>query len=125
MPSSHAFWVIVHGTTPTAFRAKRRDVLLPTLRQLHNTQPEVVLRWFERGRLWVSPVEAKDALRARRQERPARRPGWRPGGDHVDPRARFNLTRDQKRARFKQRQTQGPRRPASGRSTSTKPKRDR
>lgn len=96
-------WVIVAGTTPTAFRARTREALLPTLHQLQRTQPDSALRWFERNRLWASPLEAREALRARRTFRPARVPGWRPGGDHRDPRARYELTRDQKRARFKKR----------------------
>jgi hypothetical protein len=99
--ATHAFWVIVDGTTPTAFRAKQRDVLLPTLKQLQRTQPAVALRWFDRGQLWDSPIAARDALKARRQTRSDRGPGWRPGGNHVDPRERYQLTRDQKRAKFK------------------------
>jgi hypothetical protein len=104
--ASHAFWVIVDGTTPTAFRAKQRDVLVPTLVQLQRTQPAVVLRWFDRGQLWDSPIAAREALRARRHLRSDRKPTWRPGGDHADPREKYKLTRDQKRARFKNRQRQ-------------------
>ena len=103
MPAPHSFWVIVDGATPTAFRARQRDDLLPTLKQLQRTQPAVVLRWFDRGRLWESPIEAKEALKAKRGLRSGRGPGWRPGGTHSDPRERFKLTRDQKRARFKRR----------------------
>ena len=101
------FWVILAGTTPTSFRAQRREILLPTLHQLQRTQPDLSLRWFERNRLWSSPAEARDALNARR-ERPRRPREWRPGGEHRDPRERFQLTRDQKRARFKARQRAGP-----------------
>jgi hypothetical protein len=111
-------WVIVAGKTPTAFRARTPDVLLPTLRQLQRTQPDTTLQWFERNRLWSSPLEAREAMRARRQMRPSgagRGRDWRPGGDHKDPRARFKLTRDQKRARFKSRR--GPGRPAGPRKS--------
>jgi hypothetical protein len=101
--------VIVSGAVPTAFRARRREDLLPTLHQLQRTQPDTVLRWFDRGRLWESPVEAAEALRLARQARRTRPKDWRPGGGHKDPRARFELTRDQKRARFKRRH--GPRPP--------------
>lgn len=111
MPAPHAFWVIVDGATPTAFRAKQRETLIPTLKQLQRTQPNVSLRWFDRGRLWDSPLAARDALRARRLARPERRPEWRPGGNHVDPRERFKLTRDQKRARFKKRRAWGAGKP--------------
>lgn len=113
MPAPHAFWVIVDGVTPTAFRAKQRDTLIPTLKQLQRTQPNVSLRWFDRGRLWDSPLAARDALRARRLARPDRRPEWRPGGNHVDPKERFKLTRDQKRARFKKRRAWGAQKPES------------
>lgn len=103
MPAPHSFWVIVDGTTPTAFRARQREDLVPTLKQLQRTQPAVVLRWFHRGQLWESPVAAVEALKAKRRLRSDRGPAWRPGGNHADPRERFKLTRDQKRARFKRR----------------------
>lgn len=98
----HAYWVILAGATPTAFRASTRDVLVPTLRQLQRTQPDVTLRWFERGRLWESPEAARFGLRAKP---PGDRRGedWRPGGNHRDPRARFEISRDERRARFKAR----------------------
>lgn len=103
-------WVIVVGQTATSFRARRRDDLIPTLRQLQRTQPDVDLRWFDRGQLWNSPEQARDALRAQRQAPRDRGPDWRPGGSHKDPRAQFALTRDQKRARFKNRQFRKPKR---------------
>lgn len=118
MAAPHAFWVIVDGATPTAFRARERDTLVPTLKQLQRTQPNVVLLWFDRGRLWDSPLAARDALRARRLARNDRRPEWRPGGNHVDPRERFKLTRDQKRARFKKRQAWKLGSPGAGKSGS-------
>src|SRR3990170_765940 len=105
MARLHAFWLIVDGAVPTAFRAKRREDLLPTLHQLQRTQPTVALRWFERGRTWDSPAAARDARETRRRIGRQRKQDWRPGGAHVDPRARFQLTRDQKRARFKKRRT--------------------
>jgi len=100
------FWIIVDGTTPTAFRSRDRDDLVPTLKQLQRTQPATVLLWFDRGRLWNSVEESMEALRAgRARRRPAGRgPEWRPGGAHKDPRARFKIPRDEKRARFKKRQ---------------------
>jgi hypothetical protein len=121
---AHTFWVIMDGNTPTSFRAREREDLVPTFVQLQRTQPQVALKWFERGRIWSSPGEARDALKVRRDERrraPAR-PDWRPGGDHRDPHKRFELTRDQKRARFKARQRRpddGP----TGRPARTGPRR--
>jgi hypothetical protein len=106
----HGYWIILAGNTPTSFRSRTRDVLVPTFVQLQRTQPSVSLKWFERSRVWTSPGEAREALLAQRQK-PRRRehpPDWRPGGDHQDPRKRFELTRDQKRAKFKARQRYGP-----------------
>ena len=60
MAQRHSFWIIVAGSTPTSFRARRAEDLLPTLRQLQRTQPDTVLRWFERGKLWDSPDAARE-----------------------------------------------------------------
>jgi len=121
MASRHKFWVIIVGSTPTAFRANYKEELLPTLAQLQRTQSDVAIRWFARGRLWDSPIEEHAALKEARQAPRARTGDWRPGGVHKDPRARYDLTRDQKRARFKKRQSgpprprrAGPGRPAGG-----------
>jgi hypothetical protein len=117
----HAYWVILVGATATAFRSSTRDVLVPTWRQLQRTQSDVTLRWFERGRLWESPEAARFGMRAK-PETEKRRPDWRPGGDHRDPRARFELTRDQKRARFKNRARRAREEPPSGGSGSEPPR---
>jgi hypothetical protein len=109
MPSRHSFWVILVGTTPTAFRADRRDELLPTLHQLQRKQPDVTLKWFARGRIWESQIEEHAALKEARRAPRTRGADWRPGGMHKDPRARYQLSRDEKRARFKQRLRRPPR----------------
>jgi hypothetical protein len=110
MAGRHAYWVIVTGQDATAFRARHAEDLLPTLKQLQRTQPDAVLKWFERSRLWRSPEEAASALKAPQRRRPsARGREWRPGGDHRDPRAKYQLTRDEKRARFKKRRAFGTR----------------
>jgi hypothetical protein len=113
MSTPHRCWVILVGSVPTSFRAKEREDLVPTFKQLQRTQPEVTLRWFERGRVWENPDAARaasllvaEAAKVRRPRRdpalgPPRGKEWRPGGEHKDPRARFELTRDQKRAKFK------------------------
>src|SRR5687768_424628 len=102
MPPRHSFWVILIGKTPTSFRAKEREDLVPTLRQLQRTQSDVTLRWFERGKVWESPEAAIGAAKlAATEAREKRSKEWRPGGEHRDPKARFELTRDQKRAKFK------------------------
>jgi hypothetical protein len=102
---AHSFWMIVDGAVPTAFRARDREDLLPTLRQLQRTQPGVKLVWFENGRSWDSPEAAREAREIRRRDSRSRKPSWRPGGAHVDPREKYKITRDEKRARFKKRAT--------------------
>jgi hypothetical protein len=86
MPPRHAYWTILIGNAPTAFRARERDELLPTFERLRAKQPDAVMRWFERGRLWNSPDEARLPAIGPREKRGA---GWRPGGTHRDPRERF------------------------------------
>jgi hypothetical protein len=113
MAKSFAYWVIVAGNTPTAFRAREQEPLLPTLRQLQRTQSNVTLSWFERNRLWASPAEAEADQQRRKTLRRERGQDWRPGGVHKDPQARVELTRDQKRARFKRQRT-WPEKPATG-----------
>jgi hypothetical protein len=96
-------WVIVDGTQPTAFRSRDAEDLIPTLKQLQRTQPDVALMWFERGRLWRSPEDAQRALIERRRTPSGRGREWRPGGEHKDPKARPQVPRDEKRALFKRR----------------------
>ena len=108
MPAPRSFWVILIDTTPTSFRAKMREDLLPTLRQLQRTQSGVTLRWFEGGKVWESPEGAIGAAKLAATEAREKRPKeWRPGGEHRDPKARFQLTRDQKRAKFKRDRAKG------------------
>jgi hypothetical protein len=75
---------------------------MPTLRQLQARHPDAVMKWFARGRLWHTPEEAQLASTLRSRPAPAdrRSPGWRPGGEHRDPRERFKVPRDEKRRRF-------------------------
>ena len=90
MPPRYAYWTILIDRKATAFRARDRDDLLPTLHQLRRTNTDVVMMWFARGRLWESP-EAELAARIASRQAPKERrgPQWRPGGAHADPRARF------------------------------------
>ncbi|PYR58345.1 MAG: hypothetical protein DMF85_10895, partial [Acidobacteria bacterium] len=48
MPPRFAYWTIIVGDQPTAFRAARQDELLPTLRQLQSRHPDAVMKWFAR-----------------------------------------------------------------------------
>jgi hypothetical protein len=91
MPPRFAFWTIILDNQPTAFRARERETLLPTLRQLQSKNPDAVMKWFARGRLWDSPEDARrqPPISSRLRRAGDRRgPDWRPGGQHVDPRTR-------------------------------------
>jgi hypothetical protein len=123
MARSHAFWVILAGAVPTAFRSPKREDLLPTLHQLQRKQPDVTLQWFDRGRLWESPEAARAALLAKRPQFPDRKSDWRPGGSHKDPRARYQLSRDEKRARFKKRLGRPPLESRSDKPADSRPDR--
>src|SRR5918995_4963295 len=112
MPPRYAYWTILVDNLPTAFRAATREDLQPTFEQLRRKNPTAVMRWFARGTLWDSPEHAG---RAGREEGERRAKGWRPGGDHRDPRERFELERKARNAarrqeRFGQKaQRRGPR----------------
>lgn len=129
MPAPRSFWVILIGKTPTSFRANAREDLVPTLRQLQRTQTDVTLRWFERGKVWESPEAALGAAKlAATTAREKRTKEWRPGGEHRDPKARFELTRDQKRAKFKRERSgsdDGPKSPFGPRPDGPRPDRPR
>ena len=86
MPPRHAYWTILIDKGPTAFRARDKDDLLPTLNQLRRTNKDVELKWFARGRLWDSPEQEQFAARMPVVKRSR---DWRPGGNHEDPRQRF------------------------------------
>jgi len=123
MPPRFAYWTILAGGLPTAFRAADREDLLPTFRRIQEKHPDAEMKWFARGKLWASPEEAR-AERDRPLER--RHRSWRPGGDHRDRRESFktaarerNQARRQKRFARKQR-AQGEHQ-TDNRSDRTKP----
>ena len=99
--SRFLYWTIVLGSEPTSFRAAEAGELLPTLAQLRRKHPEAMLRWFQRGRLWTSPDEAKLALSAERDTTRKRPSTWRPGGTHEDPRQKYIDAKKAKWTRFK------------------------
>ena len=113
MPPRYAYWTILVDGQPTAFRAAETDELLPTLKRLQVKQPGAVMKWFERGRLWESKDEAKDKLGEGYTVGPdgalvppdamsGRGKGWRPGGEHKDPREKYQLAKKAKWQKFKQ-----------------------
>src|SRR5690242_17427561 len=90
MPPRYAYWTILIDQKPTAFRARDREELLPTFNQLRRTNQDILMKWFERGKLWDTPEQAKwAAANAPRRHEPRGRE-WRPGGQHRDPRAKFS-----------------------------------
>ena len=99
MPPRYAYWTILIDDKPTAFRARDREELLPTFHQLQRTNPNIVFKWFARGRLWESPEAARASQRMPKPAREPRGRGWRPGGKHEDPRARFKKRRGDKGSR--------------------------
>ena len=89
MPPRYAYWTILIDNKPTAFRTREQAELLPTFNQLRRTNPDIVMRWFARGRLWDNPEQARWTQQQPALPREKRTRAWRPGGAHKDPRARF------------------------------------
>ena len=89
MPPRYVYWTILIDNKPTAFRAREKEDLLPTLAQLRRTNAEVVLKWFARGRIWDSPEAEQEAQKGPPATGDKRGHDWRPGGMHKDPRDRF------------------------------------
>ena len=134
MPPRYAYWTIIAGGLPTAFRTIEREELLPTFRRIKQRHPDAEMKYFARGRLWHSPAEARveaEARRAAAAQRQGTRGGtsrgrdWRPGGEHRDPRQKFKdakkvRNQDRRRDRFDRRHKsasaerpgEGPARPA-------------
>ncbi|MGZ4810078.1 MAG: hypothetical protein ACXV7D_12200, partial [Thermoanaerobaculia bacterium] len=59
MPPRYAYWTIIAGGLPTAFRAAERDDLLPTFQRIKDKHPDAQMKWFARGKLWDSPEAAQ------------------------------------------------------------------
>ena len=110
MPPRYAYWTILIDDKPTAFRARVQAELLPTLQQLKRTNPNALMKWFARGKLWDTPEQAQWAGKHLPKQAEHRGRDWRPGGDHRDHRDR--------RARFQKR----PDRPAKDARPSAPPK---
>jgi hypothetical protein len=126
MPPRFAYWTIVAGGLPTAFRAAERDELLPTFKRIQEKHADAEMKYFARGRLWESPEQARQEAEARRAafRRPEPRGrDWRPGGEHHDPRQKFKDAKkernlDWRKTRFERRQRRDD---AAGRPDSARP----
>lgn len=121
MPPRDAYWTILIDNTPTAFRAREKEELLPTFQQLRRANKDVVMKWFARGRLWESREQERDSWQRRKarveispdrrgakanvvprdQEKERRGRDWRPGGQHKDPRDRFKKSAKRRDERHK------------------------
>jgi len=127
MPPRFAYWTIIAGGLPTAFRAAERDELLPTFRRIQAKHPDAEMKYFARGRLWASPEDARREAAARRAaHRPAETRGrdWRPGGEHQDPRQRFKDAKKERnlewrKQRFERRKPPGTTDRPAGQSART------
>src|SRR4029077_1493663 len=69
MPPRYAYWTIIAGGLPTAFRAADRDELMPTFQRIKEKHPDAVMKWFARGKLWESQEAARAADRRGGRER--------------------------------------------------------
>jgi len=135
MPPRYAYWTIIAGGLPTAFRAADRDELMPTFQRIKEKHPDAEMKWFARGKLWESQdaAHAADRRGGDRRGRPSadRRNGpsavpketrsrdWRPGGEHRDPRQKFIDAKKQRNAamrdeRWRRKSAEGNRLQESG-----------
>lgn len=131
MPPRYAYWTIIAGGLPTAFRAAEREELLPTFQRIKDRHPDAEMKYFARGKLW----DSREAVRAT-EKRAGRSRDWRPGGDHRDPRQKFIAAKKQRNAavreeRWKRRtrsapetdETAAPPKPVALRMDAKKPRR--
>lgn len=129
MPPRYAYWTILAGGLPTAFRAAEREDLLPTFNRIQEKHPDAEMKWFARGKLWASPEAARQDTEARRYQGTRDRT-WRPGGEHRDPRQPFKDAKqarnvDRRKQRFERKQHGGrPQQQAAG-AGPARPWRDR
>ena len=112
MPPLYAYWTIIAGGLPTAFRATDREELLPTFQRIKDKHPDAQMKYFARGQLWESAEAARNATK-----RPlARDRDWRPGGNHRDPRQKFVEAKKQRNSAMRKERWQRKNTPARGRN---------
>ncbi|MBI4264747.1 MAG: hypothetical protein HY657_10250 [Acidobacteria bacterium] len=78
MPPRYAYWTILAGGLPTAFRAADREDLLPTFRRIQEKHPDAEMKYFAKGKLWDSREAAYERPPRRRLDRESR--GGGPAG---------------------------------------------
>ena len=94
MPPRFAYWTIILDGTPTSFRTKEREEILPLFNQLKAKNPTALLKWFSGGTLWDSPEQAREErervkVRAFREERAKEAKAQQDGAP--DPLAEFRI----------------------------------
>src|SRR5687768_15920727 len=82
MPPRYAYWTILVGEQPTAFRAGDREDLQPTFKRLKERHASARMVWFQNGKIWDSRLDAQEAMRARGEM--GRRRDARQGGGFRD-----------------------------------------
>ena len=99
MPPRYAYWTILVGDQPTAFRAGSQEDLMPTFKRLQSKHADAKMMWFQNGKLWPSRLDAQEAMRARgemgrrgddrqagfRSRDRSPKPEWRPKGFAAKP----------------------------------------
>ena len=118
MPPRYAYWTIIAGGLPTAFRAAEREELLPTFQRIQRETPrrgdEMVRARQAMGIAGGGAHRAESRFRDRprnsafaneldghgpkRPPREKRGRDWRPGGEHRDPRQKFIDAKKQRNA---------------------------
>ena len=69
MPPRHAYWTIIFGDQPTAFRSATPGGAAADVQADQAKHPDAVMMWFARGKLWQSPEAAREALERQRRGR--------------------------------------------------------
>ena len=54
MPPRYAYWTIIAGGLPTAFRAAVREELLPTFRRIKEKHPDAQMKYFGRKAVGIA-----------------------------------------------------------------------
>jgi hypothetical protein len=65
MPPRYAYWTIIVDDQPTAFRAGALEDIMPTFNRLKEKHPSAKLMWFQQGKLWLSRIDAREAMQMR------------------------------------------------------------
>jgi len=124
MPPRYAYWTILAGGLPTAFRTTEREELLPTFKRIQEKHLDAQMKYFARGKLWESK-DAADAQRTPPATPDRRGRDWRPGGEHRDPRQKFidakkDRNLDRRKERFERKN-----RPEGGQPWRDRPPREK